>query len=198
MILVMLQLESEFPRTDWTPSQVSTLEPLLGTLLGSLWCPPNHISLNFPIWGSCAWFMNQRIHVFSMKIDWFQVVSGALMVWAWLLLVLDWMGGEERSDNWLKLFSFLSHPSQLYVTWEMMGFQLVEKGFIPWWTRVYFLIWLDKLGPDGKGLQLFNCCWNLANQFTCFPIAEICVWASLTQLGFSNKLAWVGLTLQDE
>ena len=41
----MLQLKLELPRANQiTPSQVSTLEPLLGTLLGSPWCPPNHTS----------------------------------------------------------------------------------------------------------------------------------------------------------
>ena len=149
MILVMLLLELELPRAGYvTPSQVSTLEPLLGTLLGSPWCPPNHISLSFPIWGSFAWSMNQRIHVFSMKINWFHVVSGALRALSWLLLT-GW-AGEERKDRWLKLPSFLSYQFQLYVTWEMMGFQLVEEGFNPWWTHVLF--WSDWISWDLMGM----------------------------------------------
>ena len=193
----MLLLESEFPMADWTtPSQVSTLEPLLGILLGSPWCPLNHISLNFPIWGSCAWFMNQRIHVFSMKIDWFQVVSGALMAWAWLLLVLDWMGGEERSDSWLKLPNFLSHQFQIYVTWEMMRFQLVEEGFNPWGTCVLF--WYDWTSWDLMGRALVVCAeiWLVTSRK--LSASGFCVWAGLVQLCFVVELLWAWLSLQNE
>ena len=110
MILVILLLESKFPRADCiTPSQVSNLEPLLGTLLGSPWCPPNHIFLSFLIWGSCAWPMNQRMHVFSMKMNRFQVVSGALMAWSQLLLIFDQMGQRRKKGQ-------LVETSQLSVT----------------------------------------------------------------------------------
>ena len=61
------------------------------------------------------------------------------MVMAASGFLTGWVG-EERRDSWLKLPSFLSHYLQLYVTLEMMGFQLVEEGFIPWWTRVCLLI----------------------------------------------------------
>ena len=148
MILVMLLLELELPRAGCvTPSQVSTWSPVLGILLGSLWCPPNHISLSFPIWGSCVWYMNQRIHVFSIKMNWFHVASGALRALSWLLLT-RW-AGEERKDSRLKLPSFLSHQFQLYVTWEIMGFQLGKEGFNPWWTRVLF--WSDRTSWDLMG-----------------------------------------------
>ena len=174
IVLVMLLLESKFPRVDWTtPSQVSTLEPFLGTLLGSLWCPSNHISLNFSIWGSCAWFMNQKIHVFSMKIDWFQVASRALRALSWLFLT-RW-AGEERKDSRLKLPSFLSHQFQLYVTWEIMGFQLVKEGFNPWWTRVLF--WSDWTSWDlmGRGssyLVVLKFGWSTHVTFSCW---DLCV-----------------------
>ena len=111
MILVVLQLESEFPRTDWTtPSQVSTLEPLLGTLLGSPWCPLNHIFLSFPIWGSCAWFMNLRIQIFIMKMSWFYVVFRSFR--GLIMAALDfWLVGLEKKEvtiGW-SFPSFLSH-----------------------------------------------------------------------------------------
>ena len=184
MILVMLLLESELPRADCiTPSQVSILELLLGTLLGYPWCPPNHIFLSFPIWGTCAWFMNQRIHVFSVKINWFQVVSRALMAWAWLLLVLDQMGGEERSDSWLKLPSFLSHHFQLYVTREMMGIQLGKEGFNPWWTHVLF--WSDWTSWDlmGRGSSCLVVLRFGLSPHVSFSCWNLCVsWAGLAGL----------------
>ena len=130
----MLMLKSELPRADcFTPSQVSTLEPLLGTLLGSLWCPPNHISLNFPIWGSCAWFMNPRIHVFSMKMNGFQVVSGALMAWSWLLLVFDWM-------DWRRKKGQLVEASQLSVTSPSALCHMRNDGILACEGRVYPLM----------------------------------------------------------
>ena len=173
LILVMLQLEPELPRADWiTPSQVSTLEPLLGTLLGSPWCSPNHISLSFPIWSSYAWSINQRIHVFSMKMNWFQVVSRVLMAWSWLLLVLDWMGWRRKKWQLAKASQLSVTSLQLYVTWEMMEFQLMEEGFNPWWTCVIF--WSNWTSWDlmGKGSSLVvldfgwsahvtSCYWNL-------------------------------------
>ena len=147
MILVILLLELEFPGANWiTSSQVSTLEPLLGTLLGSHWCSPNHISLSFPIWGLCVWSMNQRMHVFSMKMNWFQVVSRVLMAWSWLLLVLDWMGWRRKKWQLAKASQLSVTSLQLYVTWEMMEFQLMEEGFNPWWTRVLF--WSDWISWD--------------------------------------------------
>ena len=131
MILVMLQLKSEFLRVDWTtPSQVSTLEPLLGTLLGSPWCPPNHISLSFPIWDSYAWFMNQRIHIFSMKMSWYYVVLGASKVCSWFLT--SWVG-EERSDSWLKL-------SQLSVTSPSVLCHLRNDGISACRERIHPLV----------------------------------------------------------
>ena len=48
----------------------------------------------------------------------------------------------------------------------------------------------------GGGSSCFNCCWDLADQLTCSPLAKICVWADLTLLGFVDKLAWAWLTIQ--
>ena len=152
---------------------MSTLEPLLGTLLGSLWCPLNHISLSFPIW----------VHVLS---PWTREYT--FLVWKWIdfkfFQELWWPGHgcswfltewvrEERSDSWLKLSSFLSHHFQLYITWEIIEFQLVEEGFNPWWTRVLF--WFDWTSWDLMGMgssylvvldfgwsaHVTSCCWNL-------------------------------------
>ena len=187
MILVVLQLESEFLRADWTtPSQVSSLEPLLGTLLGSLWCPPNHISLSFPIWGSCAWFMNLRIHIFSMKMSWFFVVFRSVR--GLIMVALDfWLVGLEKKEvtaGW-SFPSFLSHQLQLYVTW-----------FIPWWTRVIFLIWLDKLWLDGRGLQLFQLLLGFGWPAHMFSICwDLCVgWLDLAGLCRQACLGLVNLT----
>ena len=145
MILVVLQLESEFPRADWTTlSQVSTLEPLLGTLLGSPWCPPNHISLSFPIWGSCAWFMNLRIQIFSMKMSWFYVVFRSFR--GLIMAALGfWLFGLEKKEvtvGWI-FPSFLSHQLQLYVTCGERIHPLVDtcpfsdliRQVVAWWER---------------------------------------------------------------
>ena len=140
MILVMLQLESAFPMADWTaPNQVSTLEPLLGTLLGSLWCPPNHNSLSFPIWGSCAWFMNLRIHIFSMKMSWFYVVSGDSEVWSWLLLIFDWLGWRRKKWQLAEAF-----PAFCHITFCFMS---LEK----WWD---FSLWRKDSSP-GRQVSIF-------------------------------------------
>ena len=40
---------------------------------------------------SCAWSMNQKVHVFGMIVNRFQVIPEAFMVWLWLPLVLDRM-----------------------------------------------------------------------------------------------------------
>ena len=143
MILVVLQLESEFPRTDWTtPSQVSTLEPLLGTLLGSPWCPLNHIFLSFPIWGSCAWFMNLRIQIFIMKMSWFYVVFRSFR--GLIMAALDfWLVGLEKKEvtvGWI-FPNFLSHQLQLYVTCGERIHPLVDtcpfsdliRQVVAWW-----------------------------------------------------------------
>ena len=102
------------PRANWTtPSQVSTLEPLLELCWDSLWCPPNHISLSFPIWGSCTWFMNLKIHIFGMKMSWFlcrfiELYWSGNGSFSFLAICAD----EERSNSWQKPFQF----SQLFVT----------------------------------------------------------------------------------
>ena len=59
MILVLLLLESELPMADCViPSQVSILEPLLGTLLEILLVPSKPHFPKFPHLGSCVWSMN--------------------------------------------------------------------------------------------------------------------------------------------
>ena len=162
MILVMLQLESELPRANCiTPSQGSILEPLLGTLLGSPWCPPNHISLSFPIWGSCAWSMNRRIHVFSMKINWFQVVSGALMAWSWLLLVFHWMGWSLEKKKGTAGWSFLAF---CHITFNFMSH---EK----WWN---FSLWRKGLTPDGHMSSSSDLIRQVGTWWQWAPTIELC------------------------
>ena len=135
MVLVVLQLESDFLWVDWTtPSLVSTLEPLLRTLLGSPWCPPNHMSLSFPIWGSYAWFMNLRIHIFSMKMSWFYVVSRASEVWSWLLLIFDWLGWRRKKWQLAEAF-----PAFYHINFSFMS---LEK----WWD---FSLWRKDSSLNG-------------------------------------------------
>ena len=70
----MLQLQSEFPMADWTiPSHVSTLEPLLRTLLGSPLVPSKPHFPKFPHLGfmylvhepenTHFWYENELIFV---------------------------------------------------------------------------------------------------------------------------------------
>ena len=143
MILVVLQLESEFPMVDWTTqSQVTTLEPLLGTLLGSPWCPPNRISLNFPIWGSYAWFMNQRIHIFSMKMSWFYVFSGASKVWSWLLLIFYWLGWRRNKWQLAEAFPAFCHITFIYMSLEKLwDFSFWRKDSSP--SGHVYIFWSD-------------------------------------------------------
>ena len=46
--------------------------------------------------------MNQKVHVFGIIVNYFQVIPEAFMVWLWLPLVLvsliEWVG-EEREDD---------------------------------------------------------------------------------------------------
>ena len=143
MVLVVLQLESDFLWVDWTtPSLVSTLEPLLRTLLGSPWCPPNHMSLSFPIWGSCAWFMNLRIHIFSMKMSWFYVVSRASEVWSWLLLIFDWLGWRRKKWQLAEAFPTFCHINFSFMSLEKWwDFNLWRKDSSPSWHVSVF--WYD-------------------------------------------------------
>ena len=160
---------------------MSTLEPLLGTLLGSPWCLPNHISLSFPFgvhmlgpWTREYMFLVWKWSDFKLFQELWELGYG----YHWFLT--EWVG-EERSDSWLKLPSFLSHQLQLHVTWEMMKFQLVEEGFNPWWTHVLFWYDLDKLGLNRKGLQLFNCAgfWLVSS-------CDLLLLAFVCELGWSS------------
>ena len=96
------------------------------------------------------YYENELILCCSMSFT--GLVMAALVPWLYVLKKKE----VTASRSFFSFPSFLSHHLWLYVTWEMMGLQLVEKGFIPWWTRVHFLIWLDKLWLDGRELQLFH------------------------------------------
>ena len=109
MILVLLLLESELPKADCvTPSQVSILEPLLGTLLEIPLVPSKPHIAKFLYLGSCAWFMNQKVHIFDMIMSCFPVILEAFMFWSWLPLVFDQMGWRRKRRQ-------LAEASQLYV-----------------------------------------------------------------------------------
>ena len=129
-------------------------------------------------------------------MSWFHVVSGALMAWSWLLLIFDRLGWRRKKGQLAETFQ-LSITS-ISTLWEMMEFRLVKEGFYPWGTHVLFWPNLDKLGLDGKGLQLFNCCWNLAGQLTWPSAVGIHVWDGPTQLGFVVELLRAWLSLQNE
>ena len=138
IILVVLQLESEFHRADWTtPSQVSTLEPSLGTLLGSPWCPPNHISLSFPIWGS--WSRGYTFLVWKWAD--FMSFSGASEVWSWLLLIFDWLGWRRKKWQLAEAFPAFCHIN--------FSFMSLEK----WWD---FNLWRKDSSPGGH-VSVFWC-----------------------------------------
>ena len=118
MILDMLQLESEFPRADWTtPSQVSTLEPLLRTLLGSPLVPSKQHFPKFPHLGFMCLVHEPENTYFSMKMSWFCVVSGASLVWSWQLWFLDWMSWRRKKLQLAEAFptfpTFVTSPSAL-------------------------------------------------------------------------------------
>ena len=124
-------------------------------------------------------------------MSWFYVVFRSVR--GLIMVALDfWLVGLEKKEvtaGW-SFPSFLSHQLQLYVTW-----------FIPWWTRVIFLIWLDKLWLDGRGLQLFQLLlgfgWPAHVLSTCW---DLCVgWPNLARLcrqaclGLVNLTKWVVL-----
>ena len=70
MILVLLLLESEFPRANCiTLSQVSILEPYVGNSVGIPLVPSKPHFPKFSYVGSCAWSMNQKVHVFGMIMN---------------------------------------------------------------------------------------------------------------------------------
>ena len=190
MILVLLLLESELPRADYiTLKPGDNLEALCWELCWrSLWCPPNHISLNFLIWGSCAWSMNQRVHILGMIMNWFQVVPEAFMAWSWLPLFLDQIGWRRKERQLAETFQLYVMSSQLCVTWEMMEISLARKGLTPA-RHVSSSNLIGQARTDDNRLQLSSCAetWLASLRelqllgFVCelASSAEPCSWASL-------------------
>ena len=111
----------------------------------------------------------------------------------------SWLNGLEKKEG----TASWSFPTFCHISFNFMShekwwnFSLWRKGSTPVDTWP-LLVWLDKLGPNGKELQLFSCGWNLAGQFTWSPAAGIYVWAGLIQLDFVVKLPWAWLSLQNE
>ena len=131
-------------------------------------------------------------------MSWFHVDSGVLVALSWLPLIFDQLGWRRKKGQ-------LAEASQLSVTLVSAfcpmrndGISACEWRIQPLMDTCPLLVWLDKLGPDRKGLQLVSCYWNLAGQFTCRPTTGICVWAGLIQSGFVVKLPWAWLFLQNE
>ena len=184
MNLVLLLLESELPRASCiTPSQVSTLEPFAGNFAGD-----PHLGLvpskphfpKFPHLGSCAWSMNQMVHVFSKIMSWFQVVLEAFMAWLWLPLVLDRMGWRRKGRQLAEAFPTLYYVIPALCHMRNDGNELSKEGFNPCWTRVLF--WFD---------------WSSWNWWWWAPCTEIWLDNSreLQLLRFSCELGWLSWAL---
>ena len=114
------------------------LEPLLGTLLEILLVPSKPHFPKFPHLGSCAWSMNQKVHVFGMIMCCFRVTPGAFMVWLWLTLAFDQMGwrrkGRQLAETFLDLYYVI--PALYHV--RIDGNEFSKEGFNPSWTGVLF------------------------------------------------------------
>ena len=172
MILVLLLLESELPRAGCiTSSQVSTLEPFAGNSAGDPYLglvPSKPHFPKFPHLGSCAWSMNQIVHVFSKIISWFQVVPEAFMAWLWLSLVLDRMSWRRKGRQLAEAFPALYYVIPILCHMRNDGNELSKEGFNPcltcvlfwfdwsswnwWWWAPYIEIWLD----SSRELQLLG------------------------------------------
>ena len=107
----------------------------------------------FPHLGSCAWSMNQKVHVFGMRMNWFQVVPKAFMAWLKLPLVLDRMGWKRKEIQLAEASQLFVMSLQLYIIWEMMKMNLARKGLILLDTCPSFAL-IGQAGTDGDGLQL--------------------------------------------
>ena len=147
--------------------------------------------------------MNLRIHIFSIKMSWFYVVSGASEVWSWLLLIFDWLGWRRKKWQLVKAFplsvtstSALCHlrndgtsaiGGRIHPLMDTCPFFDLIRKVVAWWegapvVSIVAEIWLTS-----------SCVLHLL-RFVCglaWP------WWAL-QMGFANKLAWAWLTLQDE
>jgi len=174
---------------------VSILEPYAGNSVGIPLVPSKPHYPKFPHLGSCAWSMNQKIHVFCMIMNWFQVVPKAFMAWLWLSLVLDRIGWRRKEIQLAEASQFFVMSPQLYVKWEMMKMNLGRKGLTP--TKHMSLFWFDWTSWNwwwwAPAVRL---CWDLTGQLTWASAAGICIWVGLAQLDFVVELIWAWSSLQ--
>ena len=168
---------------------MSILEPYVGNSTGIPLVPSKPYFPKFPHLGSCAWSMNQKVHIFGMIMNWFQVVPKAFMAWLWLPLVLDRMSWRRKEIQLAETSQLFVMSPQLYVTWEMMKFSLARKGLTPARHVSPFWFWLDKLelmvmGSNYQVKLKFD--WTAHVSFSCWDLymgwtgsAGLCNWASL-------------------
>ena len=124
-----------------------------------------------------------------MKINWFQVVLGALLAWSWLLLVLDQMGWRRKKGHLVETSQFFVASLLALCHMRNDGISACEGRVYLWWTcALFWSYWtsLDLMGMGSSCLVVLKFGWSAHVISSCWDLcmgwlgsAGLCSWASL-------------------